>query len=134
MLLLFVFSILGCEKDEPPEFTHSSIDFSFADSIPGDYLGNLHINKGPIDFIEKDTLISFQVIDARTDKECRFYVDYFGTDIYLYRNFSFTTTWHHNYKAYKSQARFNDGKMYVTERYSSKYLNYEPFVFVGVKQ
>ena len=134
MLISFFFIGLSCQK-ELPSFAHSDIDFSFADSIAGTYMGNLHTESGPPLMLVNDTIINIEVIDARTSKECKFYVDYFNSYIYVSKDLSFYSTfYYYSVDAYLTESKFDSSYLYVTEDYYNKYVTFDPFTFVGEKQ
>lgn len=143
----FILTFISCDKNEKIEeseitetFVHKDIDFSFADSISGIYTGPRVTNSGPPNFTIYQQEISIGVIDARTEKECKFYIDLFNEEIFLLRDFSFTTNWNFltfqpTYGSiYITKSEFVGDSLLLEESYFSHDVNYKSFTFHGVKQ
>ncbi|MFT5820112.1 MAG: hypothetical protein ACI8ZM_001346 [Crocinitomix sp.] len=123
----------SCEK--APIISHESIDFEFADSIAGIYEGTYTLNTGPPSFSDLESSLTIVVPDKRTEKECKFHVDYFGEDVYLQRDFRIYTTWNYSTQpdVYLS-AGFYGTKLRIAETLYTKVYSYTTFEFTGIRQ
>lgn len=121
-------------------FIHEPINFSFADSIAGIYVGSKITNSGPPNFIISEEQVSITVTDVRTEKECRFYVDLFDENVLVLRNGSFETSWNYipfdpgNGSIYLTQSEFLSDSLHLEENFLSNQVNYSTFIFHGKRQ
>lgn len=136
-MLLFAIS---CKKRH---FEHQAISFSFADSIPGTYVGTRYAFTGPWTGAQPiiDT-ISVDVLDKRTDKICKFYIDCFNEEVILSENKQFATKWRYmevsggDYftQEYVTKSEFSGDTLFYTENYRNKITDFVRYRLILVKQ
>lgn len=136
-LILLVLLVYGCDKSDPLEVNvdhqHGEIDFTFADSIAGTYVGDRILNSSPI---HADTSqITVQVIDLRTKYECKFYIDYIDDTVYLVRNGWFETKWddtqNSSHQGFTHKNYFKNNQLVLERLFYSDVVDYPILRFKG---
>ena len=131
---------ISCKKKH---FVHQPINFSFADSIAGTYVGTRYTFVGPWTFTPPvvDT-ISVEVLDKRTDKICTFYIDCFDEEIILREDKKFTTKWRYMEASGGdpftqedvTKSEFSGDTLLYTENYRDKINDFVRYKLILVKQ
>lgn len=139
-LLFMVF--FSCDKEEKLEaketYDQKPIDFSFADSIAGVYIGDAYIAYSPSPSDIDTVNLIINVIDYRTDYECKFYIDYLQDTVLLYTNGHFFEPGKTEFNPYHvniyETKYFGTNKFVMKTTVSSKQGSYTSFFYEGIRQ
>ena len=138
LIVFLLFATSSCKKEH---FEHQPINFSFADSIAGTYVG-VRMKRAYQSYPEIYDTISVKVIDKRTNQLCKFYLECFDQEVILSENKSYKTSWRYRTDAggYEfaqvnvALSCFQGDTLFYTESYRDKYNLYDTYRLKLIKQ